>query len=318
MGVSIWWTFESVPIYVTAIYVPLPVVVGHILLDANGAPMPASAAATQIAYQFMDPVVFLFLGGFTIAAALGKYRINQWLASHVLAQAGTNPKYIMPAMMYLGVFLSMWISNVAAAVICVSVILPVIRNMPEGETYPKAVLLGIAFACNVGGMTTPIAWPQNAIALHAILAATDNKETVSFMQWLAFAVPFCVVLTLVIFGYLWLALRPAVVGIRQKKRRKVVFGVRQYFIIVVTVITVGLWCAEKALEDWVGSIGMVALLPVVVFFGTGLLTTSDFDTLAWSVLMLMGGGIALGYAIQTSNLLEIIASSIASFVGEQS
>ena len=77
LQVSIWWTFESVPIYVTAIYVPLPVVVGHILLDANGAPMPASAAATQIAYQFMDPVVFLFLGGFTIAAALGKYRINQ-------------------------------------------------------------------------------------------------------------------------------------------------------------------------------------------------------------------------------------------------
>ena len=54
-------------------------------------------------------------------------RWTQWLASHVLAQAGTNPKYIMLAMMYLGVFLSMWISNVAAAVLCVSVILPVIR-----------------------------------------------------------------------------------------------------------------------------------------------------------------------------------------------
>lgn len=63
---------------------------------------------------------------------------------------------------------------------------------------------------------------------------------------------------------------------------------RQYFIIVVTVITVGLWCAEKALEDWVGSIGMVALLPVVVFFGTGLLTTSGLSAVLCACLLRCG------------------------------
>jgi len=118
-----------------------------------------------------------------------------------------KPWVILIAVMTLCTFLSAWISNPAASVLCVSVILPVLRDMPQGSKYPRAMLLGIAYAGNVGGMTTPIASPQNAIAL-STLNDLVPAETIPFSQWLMISIPFCTVALIGCFLFIWFIIRP--------------------------------------------------------------------------------------------------------------
>jgi phosphate transporter len=84
----------------------------------------------------------------------------------------------------------------------------------------------------------------------------------------------------------------------------------QVFIVIVTVLTIVLWCAEKSLEFVVGDMGVVAIIPLVVFFGTGILTKEDFNNFLWTVIVLAMGGIALGKAVSSSGLLSTIAHEI--------
>jgi phosphate transporter len=68
------------------------------------------------------PVIMLLLGGFTIAAALSKYNIAKMMATFTLSKAGTKPRNVLLTCMGVAMFASMWISNVAAPVLCFSII----------------------------------------------------------------------------------------------------------------------------------------------------------------------------------------------------
>lgn len=89
-------------------------------------------------------------------------------------------------------------------------------------------------------------------------------------------------------------------------------GMKEYFVLVVIAGTITIWVCFDSLSDTFGNIGVAALIPVLVFFGSGLLSKGDFDSLPWNVIILMGGGLALGTAVQTSGLLDIVASKISS------
>ena len=84
---------------------------------------------------------------------------------------------------------------------------------------------------------------------------------------------------------------------------------RDGFIVGTILITIVCWCLESV-SDFFGHMGITALLPTIVFFGTGVLTEREFEQLPWSVLVLMGGGLALGVAIQSSGLLELAGTRI--------
>lgn len=79
---------------------------------------------------------------------------------------------------------------------------------------------------------------------------------------------------------------------------------------MITVLTIGLWCVEHQLEPWFGDMGVIAIIPLVVFFGTGILTKEDFNNFLWTVIVLAMGGIALGKAVSSSGLLATIADEI--------
>jgi len=316
--VSILWALEGLPLYITSLLIPVITVWFKILPDASGTvPLPASAAASAICEQFWSPTIFLFLGGFSIAAALEKYGLNRALATYILSRVPPKPWVILLAVMVLCTFLSAWISNPAASVLCVSVILPVLRDMPQGSRYPRAMLLGIAYAGNVGGMTTPIASPQNAIALSTLNDLVPS-ETIPFSQWLLISIPFCTVALIGCFLFVWFIIRPTDKEIPSIQKVTLIWGIPHFFILGVTFLTILMWLFEGLLEDFTGNIGITALIPVIAFYGTGYLTVRDFDNLSWNILMLMGGGLALGYAIQASSLLDIISSQLASFVDQYS
>ncbi|SCZ87939.1 BZ3500_MvSof-1268-A1-R1_Chr2-3g05407 [Microbotryum saponariae] len=225
--VTIFWALEIVPLFVTALMVPFLVVVLRVIRSTDGEDrrLTASESTKYIFGQMFSPTIMLLLGGFTLAAALSKQNIDKVLATKVLSLAGTKPKYVLLAYMLVACFASMWISNVAAPVLCYSLIQPILRTLPQKSPFSKALILGIALASNIGGLASPISSPQNLIALEYM-----NPQ----VSWL----------------------------------------------------------------------GIIAIIPIVLFYGSGVLRKADFDHSPWSIVILAMGGISLGKSVLSSGLLD--------------
>eukprot|EP00742_Colponemidia_sp_Colp-10_P001692 GILJ01001814.1.p1 GENE.GILJ01001814.1~~GILJ01001814.1.p1 ORF type:complete len:715 (-),score=102.45 GILJ01001814.1:146-2290(-) len=310
--VSAMWALEIIPLYVTSFLVPFLVVTMSVMLE-NGEVMPAAKAASTILSSMAGSVIFLILGGFTMAAALSKHRLDKDLATAILSRVGQKPGNILLAVMLLGCISSMWISNVAGALLSTSVIMPLVQELPPKSRFIKALLLGCAYSCNIGGMTTPIASPQNAIALDFLLK-DSSVAPVSFIQWVLIATPTALVLTCLSWAFLMFYYRTAVTSLTfppQISKASHQFTSTQWFVIVVNVFTVLLWCLESLFDTFIGAPGVIGLIPVVIFFGCGVLNKEDFNQLPWHVVYLVAGGSALGTAVKNSKLLDIVGSALS-------
>lgn len=313
--VSLLWATESIPLFVTSLLVPFLVVVLRIMLseDKPYHRLGAKEAAKAVFAAMWTPVIMLLLGGFTIAAALSKYDIAKMMATFVLSKAGTKPRTVLITNMFVGMFLSMWISNVAAPVLCFSIIQPMLRNLPADSHFSKALILGIALASNIGGAASPIASPQNLIALQ------NMSPVPSWGTWFFIALPICVISILFIWVLLLLSFHPGrgttIVPIRPMRDK--LTGV-QYFIIFVTLLTIILWCVSRQLESTFGDMGVIAIIPLALFFGTGILTKEDFNNFLWTIIILAAGGLSLGKAVSSSGLLHTIAQAITAKVSHLS
>ena len=269
-----------------------------------------SREAASVAFSAMwTPVIMLLLGGFTIAAALSKQDIARRMATFVLSKAGTKPRTVLVTNMFVSMVLSMWISNVAAPVLCYSIIQPMLRNLPSDSRFSKAVILGIALASNIGGAASPIASPQNIIALE------NMSPPISWGAWFFIALPVCIISILLIWVLLIVTFNTgrgtAIVPVRPVKDRYT--GV-QWFVTIVTLATIILWCVSHQLEATFGDMGVIAIIPIVLFFGTGILTKEDFNNFLWTIIILASGGLCLGRAVTSSGLLHTIAHEITARV----
>ncbi|KAG0131044.1 putative plasma membrane phosphate transporter Pho87 [Tuber indicum] len=305
--VSLLWATEVIPLFVTSLLVPFLVVLLRVVRsDQKPHVRLETKEATRYIFSAMwTPVIMLLLGGFAIAAALSKYGIAKMLATVVLSKAGTKPRTVLLTNMFVAMFASMWISNVAAPVLCFSIIQPMLRNLPSESRFSKALILGIALASNIGGMASPIASPQNVIALQ------NMRPAPSWGAWFFVALPVCILSILVIWALLLISFNPSrgttIVPIRPVRDK---FSGVQYFISFVTIVTIILWCFSHQLEHVFGDMGVVAIIPLVLFFGTGILTKEDFNNFLWTIIILAAGGLALGKAVNSSGLLHAIAQAI--------
>ncbi|KAJ3327405.1 low-affinity phosphate transporter [Blyttiomyces sp. JEL0837] len=310
---------KVLPLFVTSLVVPLLIIMLRVMRQPITLPdghinyvrMDAKSAAKKVFSDMFSPVIMLLLGGFSLAAALSKHHLAKGLASIILGNAGSQPKFILLANMFVSTFMSMWISNVAAPVLCFSLIQPILRNLPSRSPYAKCLIMGIALAANVGGMASPISSPQNIIAMGTM------SPSATWPQWFAIALPVCLVLDLAIWAILLIVYRPS-------EHSNMPGGTpdsfphntnyfndhpingTQVFILFITTLTIGLWCIESTIEGWVGDMGVIAILPIVAFYGTGILSKDDWNNQLWTVVMLAMGGIALGKAVDSSGLLANI------------
>ncbi len=253
---TILWATEVIPLFVTSFLVPLLVVVLQVARtdDIEDRRMSAPETAKWIFLQMFAPNMCLLLGGFTLAAALSKYGIDKILATKVLRLAGTRPSLVLLAHMCVACFASMWISNVAAPVLMYSLIQPILRTLPPKSSYASSLIMGIALAANIGGQTSPIASPQNLIALQYM------AEPVGWLQWFAITVPVSgLSLVAIWLILLWVYGSGRGVTIRRIAESSDSFTGIQYFISGVTVATILLWCFEKKLEYILGDMGVVAI-----------------------------------------------------------
>ena len=173
----------------------------------------------------------------------------------------------------------------------------------------KALLMGIALSSNIGGAASPIASPQNLIALQ------NMAPEPSWGVWFFVALPVCIISILLIWVLLLVTFQPgrgtSIVPIRPLKDK---FTGVQWFISIVTVVTIVLWCVSHQLEFAFGDMGVVAIIPIVLFFGTGILTKEDFNNFLWTIIILAAGGLSLGKSVNSSGLLHTIAESITAGV----
>ena len=133
----------------------------------------------------------------------------------------------------------------------------------------------------------------------------------SWLVWFFIALPVCIISILLIWILLLITFQPGkgttIVPIRPMHDR---FTGVQYFISFVTLGTIALWCVTHQLEGVFGDMGVVAIIPMVMFFGTGILTKEDFNNFLWTIIILAAGGLALGKAVASSGLLHTIAGEI--------
>ncbi|TVY44538.1 putative transporter, partial [Lachnellula occidentalis] len=309
--VSLLWATEVIPLFVTSLLIPFLCVVLRVVRsdDKPHHRLEAGPATKYIFAAMWTPVIMLLLGGFTIAAALSKYDIAKRIATFVLSKAGTRPRTVLVTNMFVAAFASMWISNVAAPVLCFSIIQPMLRNLPSDSPMSKALILGIALASNIGGMLSPIASPQNIVALQLM----DPQP--SWGVWFFVVLPVGIISILLIWVVLMVSFHPGrgttIVPIRPVKDR---FTGVQLFISFVTFATIILWCVSHQLEWLFGDMGVIAIIPLVLFFGTGILTKEDFNNFLWTIIILAAGGLSLGKAVNSSGLLHTIAKAITAKV----
>ncbi|QFZ28037.1 putative low-affinity phosphate transporter [Clavispora lusitaniae] len=303
---SLLWATETIPLFVTSLLIPMMIVMLGVLKNVDGTPMDSVESSKFILSTMWNSVILLLLGGFTLAASLTKYNIAKVISTWILAKAGTRPPVVLLTIMSIALFASMWVSNVAAPVLCFSLIQPLLRTLPKGSKFINALILGIALASNVGGMASPIASPQNMIAIGSMDPAP------SWGQWFVIALPVCILSLLLIWVFLLITF-----DCNSKKTQLVPFRTGndkftkiQWFIVGVSMSTILLWCFASRLEGVFGEMGIIALIPLILFFGTGLLTTEDFNNYPWNIVVLAMGGTALGKAVASSGLLSTIAIQI--------
>jgi sodium-dependent dicarboxylate transporter 2/3/5 len=244
-----------------------------------------------------DPVLALFFGGFVLGEAASVHGIDRLLARRAFLLAGGQVRWLVAVVLGVTAFLSMWMSNIAAAALMIAAMKPMFGSSPEGVR--RALLVAVALGANLGGMATPIGTGPNAIALAQI-----PGEPPSFLAWMAFALPLTVGSLVVAYGMLRVAhplgdqtLHVPMAGTAEGERPLQVGGV--------ALLAIAAWL----LEPWHGvSAATVALALAAALFGTGLVPAARLRNVDWSTLLLIAGGLGLGELIERTGVLPSLAS----------
>ncbi|OCF37916.1 phosphate transporter [Kwoniella heveanensis BCC8398] len=299
---TILWATEAIPLFVTSLAVPLLVVFLRVLRSADGEQRLSAADGTKYIFsQMFSPTIMLLIGGFTIAAVLSKTRLDVMTASRILNAAGTKPSVVLLVLMFVATFASMWISNVAAPTLCYALIKPITDELHPKSMFSKCLIIAIALASNIGGQASPISSPQNLISLGSM------DPPLSWPQWFAISLPVASMSVLIIWAFLHINYKwENDLAIPKMRKNTDSLTKTHYYVLIVSGVTIALWCAEKSMEGIVGDMGIIAIIPLLAFFGTGILSKEDFHSFHWSIVFLAMGGVALGKATLSSGLLDAL------------
>ena len=205
--------------------------------------------------------------------------------------------------------LSMWMSNTATAAMMLAIVLPIIARIPGPHPFSKALALAIPFACNLGGLGTPIGTPPNAIAMTYL---EEGGITLSFAEWVLATLPFLLIFLVFLWFLLIKLYPPGDLTIEMELEATEKLTGRHYLVIAVFGITCLGWLTVGIHPL---STGTVSLFPIIVFFGFRFLDAKNFRQLSWHVLFMLGGGLCLGVGLKASGLTSAIVEMIPAGTG---
>ncbi len=311
---AIWWISEAIPIAATSL---LPVA----LLPLLGVMSVAEATA-----PYANPLVFLFLGGFVIAQAIQRWGLHRRIALVILSLVGRRLDSLVGGFMAATAGLSMWVSNTATAALMLPIGLSVLGMLEErcpaldSRNMAPALLLGIAFSANIGGMATLIGTPPNAL-LAGYMADTYGAP-IGFGQWMILALPIALIMLVVTWWVLTRWIFPVscrevgdVQRLLQEQRAQLGPMTHPERSVAAVFLLVALaWIARPLLDAWLPGLMLsdagIAILGALILFVIPadwerhrfLMDWEPVRQIPWGVLVLVGGGLSLGSAIDGSGL----------------
>jgi solute carrier family 13 (sodium-dependent dicarboxylate transporter), member 2/3/5 len=320
----IWWITETIHIAVTAL---LPLILFPLLKV-----MPIA----EVGANYGSPIIFLFFGGFVLALALEKVHLHKRIALNIVRLTGTTPEKVVLGFMLATAFMSMWISNTASTVVMLPIAISVIKlliNDKDGFTkgdknFALSIMLGIAFAANAGGIATVIGTPPNSVLIG--LLENEFNIQISFLTWMSFGLPFSLLMITAVYVVLVKWMFPCKeikfsasenliieeinkLGTITKKEKRVltIFAITVFLWVFRTLINT-LFPGLKLSDTIISLIGAVALFSIPLNFKKGnfVLDWNDTQKLAWGILLLFGGGLALAKGMASSGLVAIITDFI--------
>lgn len=313
---ALFWILQPFPIWSTSVLVIVLMIVT--MSDSSLTPFRVDGV-TMISHKsimatFANPIIMLFLGGFFLAAAATKYKMDLNLARVLLKPFGKNPKFVLLGLMLITAVFSMFMSNTATAAMMLAILAPVLKLFEPDDRGKAAFALAIPLGANIGGMGTPIGTPPNAIALGALNDAVARGDLVAnpvtFGQWMAFGIPYVIILMVVA----WLLLLK-IYPIKMKEMVLNIEGAGKFdtspkaIIVYITfVLCVILWVTGKNVHGI--NDNAIAMIPMAVFALTGVITKKDLNAMSWDVLWLVAGGFALGVGLNATGLAAHLIKTI--------
>jgi sodium-dependent dicarboxylate transporter 2/3/5 len=338
---AVWWMSEALPLGITAL---LPLVLY---------PLTGIMKTSEISGNYMDHLVFLFMGGFMIAIALQEWNLHRRFALFTISLLGSNPRRIFLAFMLVSALLSMWISNTATAIMMLPIAVAVIGQMQEEqgpdkkkyETFAAVLLLGIAYGSSMGGIATLIGTPPNIIFMGIYKKFFPDQSGFTFFGWMLHMLPLSFLLLMTIWLYLGYGklrkkdLPPPKASsyFKQKYKELGPLTVPQIWVLGIFILTALLWIFRSNIDlgiftipGWPGLLGLgnriqdstIAMSMAILLFvihtrdekGTrALLKLSNIFKIPWDILLLFGGGFALAEGIQKTGLAEFIGNQLGFF-----
>ena len=308
---TLMWVLELVPAWATSV----SIMVLLLLFTSNSGikwicdpdAVGQLLSHKQVMASFADPVVMLFIGGFILAIATTKTGLDVHLARVLLTPFGKKSENILLGFMLVTALFSMFISNTATTAMMLTFLTPVFKQLPEAGKGRIAMALSIPIAANLGGMGTPIGTPPNTIALKYLNDPEGLNLGIGFGQWMLFMVPLVIVLIVIA----WMLLKKffpfSQKTIELKIEGEMKKGKETTLVIVTMIITIGLWM----METFTGiNTYTVALIPFAVFAMAGIVSKYDLEEINWSVIWMVAGGFALGYAMNGSGLAALVVRAI--------
>lgn len=316
---AIWWVTEAAPIAATAL---LPM----LLLPLLGvAPITAAAA------PYANPVIYLFFGGFILAAAFEESGLHKRLALTLVNAVGTKPDRIILGFMIAGAVMSMWVSNTAAVLMLLPLATAMVpKDEAEGTAaFERALLLGVAYAATIGGYGTLIGTPPNALL--AGFVSQSLGVQLGFLDFMLVGVPIVVIaipvtwmlLTRVVFRASNATVLDA--GVLREQRRQLGSPTRaEKFVGAVAALTALAWTTQPFIAKVAAGVSEAgiavacAVVLLVVPIDGKMRRVIDWkaaERIPWGVLVLFGGGLSLAMAIQESGLAVWIGNAVTGLRG---
>jgi sodium-dependent dicarboxylate transporter 2/3/5 len=332
---ALLWLTEAIPMGLTA------------LIPLIAFPLAGVSTADKIAAPYANSAVFLFMGGFLVAATFERWGLHKRLAYATLRGVGTEPRRIVFAVILVTAILSMWISNTATTLMMTPIAVAILGGLgartdqtdsPEARTA-EATLLGVAYAASLGGVGTPIGTPTNLIFFGAARELFPHARTISFAEWMVFGIAYLIVLVPVC----WLVVvttarvpKAAAIPLERLGLSKPgPMSAPEKLTLALCAATALLWVfradislGATKIPGWanlfpngkmIGDATVAVAMALAAFLlpaggGKRLLEWEEFKRIPWDVLILFGGGFALADTLEASGFSKWAGARL-SFVG---
>jgi sodium-dependent dicarboxylate transporter 2/3/5 len=329
---AVWWLTEVVHLAVTAL---LPILL---------MPIMGIADSKTTAFQYMDPIIFLFIGGFIIAFAIERWNLHQRIALKILMIVGTSPSRILFGVMLTSFLISMWISNTATVMMLISAVLALIVQIEKhfkeerhSHKMASGLLIGLAYSATIGGMATLVGTPTNMIFLRVYSEKFPDNHDVNFLSWFIIGFPLALVLLLLAFFVLKKMFIKKDVELvidrsyfRDEYKRLGKMSYEEKVVSVVFCLTAVLWFTRADIDFGIFSVkgwsnlfpdktflsdSTVAVLMAVILFlipakaekGRAIIAWEDVTKLPYDIVLLFGGGFAMAKGFELSGLSNWLA-----------